>query len=235
MSQLGDTLKERRSALGISLEQAEEDTKIRARLLEALEKGDYNRLPDPGYVRGYVSSYARYLELDPIPLLAMYRAETGSGRFHDINLTDENVPARNEQHAVPWRVGLVAFGIVAVLVAGSWMAVRYVKGPQKPPPIPTSTSTTPAPTGAPSTTATQPFAVKVVVSPNGASSLKATVDGSSAYSGTLTGGQSKEFQVSTTAVLKIGKPSQVTVERDGVKVALPSGTNVTITLSATTP
>lgn len=235
MSQLGDTLKERRSALGISLEQAEEDTKIRARLLEALEKGDYNRLPDPGYVRGYVSSYARYLELDPIPLLAMYRAETGSGRFHDINLTDESVPARNEQHAVPWRVGLIAFGIVAVLVAGSWLTVRYVRGPQKPPPIPTSSSPTSAPAGAPTTTVAQPFAVKVTVSPNGASALKATVDGSSAYSGTLAGGQSKEFQVATTAVLKIGKPSQVTVERNGVKVALPSGTNVTLTLTAATP
>src|SRR5450759_3528064 len=116
MGQLGDTLKERRVALGMSLATAEEDTKIRARLLEALETGEYNRLPNPGYVRGYVSSYARYLELDPVPLLAMYRAETGSGRFHDINLPDETVAPRNEQHAVPWRAGMIAFAIVAVLV-----------------------------------------------------------------------------------------------------------------------
>src|SRR5664279_2591617 len=127
MSQLGDTLKERRSALGVSLEQAEEDTKIRARLLEALEQGDYARLPDPGYVRGYVSSYARYLELDPIPMLAMYRAETGAGRFHDINLPDETVAPRNEQHAIPWRVGIIAFTIVAVLALGGFLTWRIVK------------------------------------------------------------------------------------------------------------
>ena len=74
MGQLGDTLRERRMSLGISLETAENDTKIRGRLLKALEDGEYARLPNPGYVRGYVSSYARYLELDPVPLLAMHRA-----------------------------------------------------------------------------------------------------------------------------------------------------------------
>ena len=84
MGQLGDTLRERRIALGITLEQAEEGTKIRGKLLEALEDGDYGRLPNPGYVRGYISSYARYLELDPVPLLAMYQAETGAGRYHEI-------------------------------------------------------------------------------------------------------------------------------------------------------
>ena len=89
MGQLGDTLRERRTALGISIAQAEEATRIRGKLLTALEAGDYARLPNPGYVRGYVSSYAKYLELDPVPLLAMYRAETGAGRYHDINLVDD--------------------------------------------------------------------------------------------------------------------------------------------------
>ena len=81
--------------------------RIRGKLLAALEDGDYARLPNPGYVRGYVSSYARYLELDPVPLLAMYRAETGAGRYHDINLVPTTCPWPRavEQHAMPWRVG----------------------------------------------------------------------------------------------------------------------------------
>jgi len=233
MGQLGDTLRDRRISLGISLETAENDTKIRARLLEALEAGEYDKLPNPGYVRGYVSSYSRYLELDPIPLLAMYRAETGSGRFHDINIPEQTVAARNEQHAVPWRVGVIAFVIVAVLVAGSWMVYRALKGPTKPPPIP---ATTAASTGVTQTAGvSQPFALKVTVSSNGASTLKATVDGGSAYSGTLTGGQSQTFQVSQSAVLKIGKPSQVTVTRNGAKVTLPSAANSSITITATQP
>jgi cytoskeleton protein RodZ len=233
MGQLGDTLRDRRISLGISLETAENDTKIRARLLEALEAGEYDRLPNPGYVRGYVSSYARYLELDAVPLLAMYRAETGSGRFHDINVPEQTVAARHEQHAVPWRVGVIAFTIVAVLVVGGWLIYRAFVGPSNPPPIPSTTSTS---TGVTQTAGTaQPFTLKVTVSSNGASSLKATVDGGSAYNGTLTGGQSKTFQVSESAVLRIGKPSQVTVTRNGTKVALPSTTPATITLKANQP
>lgn len=233
MGQLGDTLRDRRISLGISLETAENDTKIRARLLEALEAGEYDRLPNPGYVRGYVSSYARYLELDPVPLLAMYRAETGAGRYHDINIPEQQVAARHEQHAVPWRVGVIAFAIVAVLVAGGWLVYRALNGPAKPPPIPSTTSASTGVTQTP--TAAQPFTVKVTVSASGASSLKATVDGGAAYNGTLTGGQSQTFQVTDTAELRIGKPSQVTVTRDGTKVALPNTTPATITLKATQP
>jgi cytoskeleton protein RodZ len=233
MGQLGDTLRERRVSLGISLETAEQDTKIRGRLLEAIEGGNYDKLPNPGYVRGYVSSYARYLELDPIPLLAMYRAETGAGRFHDINVPEEPVATRHEQHAVPWRVGVIAFAIVALLAVAGWVTYRAMRGPVSPPPIPsTSTNESSAPAGQTQTNAA-PFALKVSVSANGASSLKATIDGSTAYNGTLTGGQSQTFQVSDTAVLKIGKPSRVTVTRDGKKVTVPK--NGVVSLKASQP
>ncbi|HEY5541483.1 MAG TPA: RodZ domain-containing protein [Coriobacteriia bacterium] len=233
MGQLGDTLRDRRISLGISLETAENETKIRARLLAALEAGEYDKLPDPGYVRGYVSSYARYLELDPIPLLAMHRAETGVGRHHDINVPEPQLATRNEQHAVPWRVGVIAFLIVAVLVAGGWLVYRAFRGPSKPPPIPSTTSSvTP---GVTQTNGAPPFTLKVTVSANGASSLKVTVDGASAYNGTLAGGQSQTFQVTDTAELKIGKPSQVTVTRNGTKVAVPGTAPATITLRADQP
>ena len=126
--------------------------------------------------------------------------------------------------------GWLAFAVVAVLVLGSCMAWRIVKGPTKPTPIPNS----PSQGTAPATTAA-PFALHVAVDPNGASSLKATVDGSQAYNGTLAGGQSKDFPVTKTVVLKIGKPSLVTVTRDGNPVTLPTGTNVTVTLNAAQP
>jgi len=251
MGQLGDTLKERRSALGISLEQAEDGTKIRAKLLDALETGTYDKLPNPGYVRGYISSYARYLELDTVPLLAMYRAETGAGRFHDINLPDEAVAPRGQQHAVPWKAAVAVVAAIAVLSLGIWLATRLSRGPATPPPIPAiEATTTDSSSGSKTTTSTEspsgsettskptaatytPFTVKITVSDNGASWIKATVDGLSAYEGSLTGGQSKEFEVTRTAVIKVGKPSEVTVYRDGKKIEMPtSGSIPTLTLKA---
>ena len=235
MGQLGDTLRDRRASLGISLQTAEADTCIRARLLEALESGTYDRLPNPGYVRGYVSSYARYLELDPIPLLAMYRAETGIGRFHEINLGDETpVAHRHEQHAVPWRVGVIAFAIVALLAFGGWVAYRVFRGPSTPVPIPSTPGGT-APAGHQTQTAAPPFSVTVKVANNGASAVKITVDGAVAFNATLAGGQSKTYQVTQTAVIKIAKPAQVTVLRNSKKVDMPAQVPATITLKAGQP
>jgi cytoskeleton protein RodZ len=235
VGQLGDTLRERRVSLGISLDTAEADTKIRGRLIQALEEGDYLKLPNPGYVRGYVSSYARYLELDPIPLLAMYRAETGAGRFHEINIPEHTVTDRHEQHAVPWRVAVIAAVIVALVAIAGWVAYRALREPTTPPPIP-STSATDASAGAQQTqTQNAPFTVSIRVAPNSASTLKATVDGSNAYNGTLAAGQTKTFQVTKSVVLIIGRPSRVTVARDGKKVTLPGTTPATVTLKADQP
>jgi cytoskeleton protein RodZ len=61
----GNWLRERREELGISLEQVEEETRIRVRYLEALESGEFEALPDPFVGRGFLRNYAAYLGLDP--------------------------------------------------------------------------------------------------------------------------------------------------------------------------
>lgn len=250
MGQLGDLLKERRVALGLSLDAASEATRIRAKLLDALEQSDYAKLPDPGYVRGYVSSYASFLELDPAPLLAMYRAETGTGgRSRDIAPAPEAVKPRGQQHAVPWRAAVAAVVVLALVSLGIWAIVRSVRGPEAPPPIPATGSPSATSTASPTVEATEaapavtqtpapvseaaPFTLKVTVAPNGASWMRITVDGLKAYEGSLAGGQSKEFEVTKEAEVRIGKPSFVTVYRDGTKVPLPTGEGIpTLTLKA---
>lgn len=250
MARLGDTLRERRMQLGVSLDQAEAGTRIRARMLEALENGDYTALPDPGYVRGYISSYARYLELDPLPLHAMYRSESGTGRPKHIELpsADVAVARTGEQHEVPWRAALAVVAIVAVVSLVAWGVVRFMRGPETPPPVPlTPTEETSTPSGEATTpietptetetpsseqettseTEVAPFTLEVTIADNGASWLEITVDGRSAYVGKLTGGQSKQFEVAESASIVVGKPEDVTITRDGVPVAI-KGTRVNL-------
>ena len=62
---LGEWLRQHREELGISLEQAETDTRIRLRYLEALEVEDFEVLPDPVVGQGFLRNYAVYLGLDP--------------------------------------------------------------------------------------------------------------------------------------------------------------------------
>lgn len=66
-------LKKRREARGISLEEAARLTNIDIKYLEALEKAEFDKLPDPMYVKGYIRTYARELGIDALPLLRYYR------------------------------------------------------------------------------------------------------------------------------------------------------------------
>lgn len=64
-SGIGELLRDTRQAKGLSLEEVERDTRINRLYLEALEAEHFDALPAPVYVRGFMRSYARYLELDP--------------------------------------------------------------------------------------------------------------------------------------------------------------------------
>lgn len=244
MASLGDTLQERRRALGISIEQAQAATRIRGKLLRALENGEYDQLPNPGYVRGYVSSYARLLELDPLPLLAMYKAESGVTRRTELDLpqVEEAVARTGEQHAVPLRIAVTAAVLLVVLTAAIWLGIRLSRGPETlpPEPVPADTATaTPSgeATGSESSEATRalPFTVDVGVAQEGASWVRVTVDGKTAYEGTMTGGQSQRFEVTEECTVRVGKPSEVTVLREGRTVKMPGGDTPEITMTAEIP
>jgi len=62
---------------GLSLEDVEAATKIRARYLEALETGNYGMMPggEP-QVRGFLRRYASFLGIPPEEVIALYERET---------------------------------------------------------------------------------------------------------------------------------------------------------------
>jgi cytoskeleton protein RodZ len=69
----GDALRQARRARGLSLEDAAGETRIPFKYLAALEDQEYGPLPSPVYARGVLRAYARFLDLDPEPLLAQFR------------------------------------------------------------------------------------------------------------------------------------------------------------------
>jgi cytoskeleton protein RodZ len=71
---VGRTLREARELLGLSVVDVSNRIKFAPRQIEALEEDDLVRLPEATFVRGFVRSYARLLELDANRLLAMLPA-----------------------------------------------------------------------------------------------------------------------------------------------------------------
>ena len=80
----GREMKESKSVLGlttirrnrgISLEQIADSTKISIRALEAIEQGDFRKLPGGIYNTNYIKQYARAIDYDESTLLAFYHHE----------------------------------------------------------------------------------------------------------------------------------------------------------------
>ena len=66
----GGVLRAEREARGYSIAEIAQALKFGVRQIEALENDDYASLQGTTFIRGFVRSYARYLRLDEVPLLA---------------------------------------------------------------------------------------------------------------------------------------------------------------------
>lgn len=60
IDELGHILREARETKGFTLREVQDKTRINSRFLEALELGDFDRLPTPTHARGFLRNYARF-------------------------------------------------------------------------------------------------------------------------------------------------------------------------------
>lgn len=72
---LGDVMRGERATLGKSLLDVQRDLKIKASYIAAIENCDVGAFETPGFIAGYVRSYARYLGMDPEWAFARFCAE----------------------------------------------------------------------------------------------------------------------------------------------------------------
>lgn len=79
MGELGSRLIRAREARGLTLEDAERDTRISRRYLEALESERFEVIPAPVYARGFLRSYSQYLGEDPQELIHLFPSEDDDG------------------------------------------------------------------------------------------------------------------------------------------------------------
>ena len=82
---LGDTLRGERATLGKSLVEVQNELKIKAAYISAIENCDPLAFDTPGFVAGYVRSYARYLNLDPDEVFAKFCSESGFATVHGMS------------------------------------------------------------------------------------------------------------------------------------------------------
>ena len=72
---IGQKLKSAREAKGVSVSEAAASTKILSKFIEAMEDDNFEKLSAPVYIKSFVRLYAKYLNLDPLPLIEGLKIE----------------------------------------------------------------------------------------------------------------------------------------------------------------
>jgi len=117
--ELGKLLRHNREQQQLSLGDVSEHLKLPARQVEALENADFSKLPEPVFVRGFLRSYGRYLNLDEAVLNNYLEQIVAPSQFQspsakedgNVKMTYHNAPG-----TAPPRGGLAAGAAAAAIV-----------------------------------------------------------------------------------------------------------------------
>ncbi|MGR3615993.1 MAG: helix-turn-helix domain-containing protein [Paracoccaceae bacterium] len=82
---LGDIMRGERATLGKSLLDVQRDLRIKASYIAAIENSDPSVFDTPGFIAGYVRSYARYLNMDADEAFTTFCAESGFEVAHGMS------------------------------------------------------------------------------------------------------------------------------------------------------
>ncbi len=234
MFEIGNSLREARLRQGLDFPEIEHATKIRGKYLRALEDENFEQLPAQTYVKGFLRTYADYLNLEG----QLYVDEYNS-RF----VTEEDAPLRVRGGGASWPntprlhssavlIALTAIGLATALVIAAWKFGAADRDPtvpglatEKKQPGRTANQT-----GARSGTAAARKKLTLRVAAVRGDSWLEVYRGSSAgpmeYEGTLNPGQFQVF-VGRKFWIRAGAPSNLRIKLNGRIATIPATDDAT--------
>lgn len=122
MESVGEFFKQVRETKGLTVDDVASKTRIRPDYVKALEEGNFAKLPDQVFARGFVRSYARSLGLDEED--AMHRFIQSAGAFYDkqeererlrVKQAEDERRKKANRKVVVAAVGVALLGLVLLL------------------------------------------------------------------------------------------------------------------------
>lgn len=123
---VGGSLSAARVNLGLSIEDVVAKIKLAPRQIVALEADDFQALPETAFLRGFVRSYARLLQLDEQPLLDALPGAVSVAA--ELPRVDASYPSERSKYRQNLNL-LIAALFVALLIAG--FAIWQTSSPQE--------------------------------------------------------------------------------------------------------
>jgi hypothetical protein len=239
MFEIGNTLLEARSRRNFDIPTCEAGTKIRAKYLRAMEEEQFDVLPSPTYVRGFLRTYGEFLGLDGGLLVDEYesrfaRPEERAGDHRTRTRTERGRPRsgasprgrrkRRTETQLLWLAlgGVMGVALLVWLGAGGGPSTSQPLGNGLPsgPVTPTSQSPTLA-----TPEQSQPVKVELI----GIGTYGSYVDvrlggttGTQLFTGLVAPGAGQTYHTMSSIWLLVANPTGLQVNVDGKVSNLPS-------------
>jgi len=125
---LGDTMRGERATMGKSLLDVQRELKIKAPYIAAIENADPSAFDTPGFIAGYVRSYARYLKMDPDWAYDTFCAESGFSTAHGMSAEASAAKPARALERTPAGKDIFASSATPFIPAGEAMFSRVEPG-----------------------------------------------------------------------------------------------------------
>ncbi len=124
---VGEIIRRTRKSYGKSLLDVEKALRIRAQMLEAIEKGDIEKLPGRVYAIGFVRSYAEYLNLDGDIIVHLFKIQSVGARPRP----EVNMPAPVDDSKIPNIVTSIISTLLAFSLIIFWVTYNQSKNQEE--------------------------------------------------------------------------------------------------------
>jgi cytoskeleton protein RodZ len=123
----GAALRAAREQAGLGIAEVAHRTRLEPRIIEALETEDYQSLAASAFIKGYLRSAARALDIDPAPLIARYvqLEETQDPKLADFATRS---PAQITSSSLVIRTVTTVLALVFILLVAAWWRHNYQAG-----------------------------------------------------------------------------------------------------------
>jgi cytoskeletal protein RodZ len=240
--EIGNSLKEAREARNLSLEEVEEETKIRRKYLQALENEQYDVLPGQVYAKAFLKNYARFLGLDVEEVMESFNYATVKEEPQEqesINIRRLKPESKQSPRPRYW-----LYLATVVIVLGLSISVYYtvrsmgLKNPAsenfragEQAQNPTSEQSGPSIGQQPQAQAPTNKQAGVKLTFNVTKDtcwIRVVVDGTPAFQGTVPAGQTQEFTGSEKISFTLGNAGVVQVQLNGQDLGFLAGEGAVI-------
>lgn len=226
MESIGSELRGAREARGISIEQAQKDTRIHINILRALEEDRVEEATSsPIYIKGFIKKYADYLGLDGKSLADEYIKGHPKSTKQELILKGEGVPFRfpiKRLVSIGVVVLIIIFGLRLLAFIGSKAKVGFKPRPKvakKVVGVEETLKTIPSETRI-------PLAAKIPKGENLFLTLKArsdvwlrvTSDATVVYEDILKSGSQESWQATQSLEISTGRAEVLNAELNGTKL-----------------